>query len=250
MKTFKELMLEVGPMTWAVDQQVSRGKETKSQRSPQHPLEIGKTRSEFTFNNDYKPPEPVKDKPVTTTATVSPTKLASPAASTSSGNSGVSAPIKMSMAPPVTGGDAARNQAVRPKKFPAEVKPMRRLSTADTSKPSRNIPVVDTKRKPIAKDTTATANNPVIRKVSPKELVKPRVAAKVMPDVAQQTGVTSRMGKSGGTQTYSNIARGASYPKSSSGMFSKTGSAPSDTKTGLTGAARDTELARRGFKKF
>ncbi len=152
---------------------------------------------------------------------------------------------KLATAPLAKPSDDAAREA--PKKLPSAAKPLRRLSTADTSKPSRAVPVVDTSRKPISKGSTATAPKPVINKVAPKELIKPRVAAKTQPDVAQQVGVTARAGSGG---TFSNIARGASSATSSSGMFSKAGTAPSDTKTGLTGAARDVELAKRGFKKF
>lgn len=59
MKTFKELrseLLEVGPISWAVQQQTDRGRETKSQRAQQHPLEIGKSGSK-PASNAYKSSE-------------------------------------------------------------------------------------------------------------------------------------------------------------------------------------------------
>lgn len=134
---------------------------------------------------------------------------------------------------------------------------IKRLSTA-TGKPSKNIPVVDTAVKPISKGSKSSAPVPVIKKVSPQELTKPKIAAKVnkagraTPDVAQQTGVTARMGQSGRTQTFSNIARGASSDKSSSGMFQKAGTEYTTQKNlpPQGSAARDVELAKRGYKKF
>ena len=120
MKTFKELrseLLEVGPISWAVQQQTDRGRETKSQRAPQHPLEIGKSGSK-PASNAYKsselekqskepPKNPMKmDDPGSTYTKTSggivkfpkqptPIKLATPASTSSEPTSSpVTAPIK------------------------------------------------------------------------------------------------------------------------------------------------------------
>lgn len=184
------------------------------------------------------------DKPRETSpsVTVSPTKL---------GTAPLAAPVKQSA-------DAARTAPVqKPVRTPVTKQQpssgVKRLSTA-TGKPSKNIPVVDTAVKPVSKGSKSSAPVPVIKKVSPKELTKPKIAAKVdkSVDVAQQTGVTARMGQSGRTQTFSNIARGASSTKSSSGMFQKAGTEYSGQKNlpKQGSVARDVELAKRGFKKF
>lgn len=257
MKTFKEFRGELGegklrdvmateiggiPLSSVASRSKAVERDAELQRQamapPKKPFKVGPDtiKTDGGLVNFPKSKSVDLDKPRETSpmATASPTKLAT-------------APLAK------PSGDAAREA---PKKLPAAAKPLRRLSTADTSKPSRAVPVVDTSRKPISKGSTATAPKPVINKVAPKELIKPRVAAKTQPktatpkpvtDVAQQVGATARMGQGG---TFSNIARGASSGTSSSGMFSKAGTAPSDTKTGLTGAARDVELAKRGFKKF
>lgn len=183
------------------------------------------------------------DKPRETSpmATVSPTKLGTAPLATSANKSSDAArtPVNAPVRPPVTRQQPSSG--------------IKRLSTA-VGKPSKAIPVVDTAVKPISKGSKSSAPVPVIKKVAPKELIKPKIAAKVdkATDVAQQTGVTARMGQSGATQTFSNLARGASYPKSSSGMFSKAGTSPtSQTNLPPQGSvARDVELAKRGYKKF
>lgn len=53
LREYIEIINEAGPMTWAVDQEVTRGMQSKAPGAQQHPLEIGKTRAPVT-------PAPVK----------------------------------------------------------------------------------------------------------------------------------------------------------------------------------------------
>ncbi len=269
MKSFKELRVELSeagledtmarkfggiPLSAVASQKKAVEREAELNKAalapPKKPFVVGST----TIKTDgglYNPG---------TVPILSPTKLATSSGSSSGSVKGIEAPVKISMSPPATtSSDAARTpvnapatrQSARNERSPSSG--IKRLSTA-VGKPSKNIPVVDTAIKPISKGSKSSAPVPVIKKVSPQELVKPKIAAKVDKsiDVAQQTGVTARMGQSGRTQTFSNIARGASSAKSSSGMFQKAGTEYSAQKNlpPHGSAARDVELAKRGYKKF